>query len=109
METKECRRYKIKISYEASIVVDVDVSKGKDLTTDEIFELARCKALRANDSEFRIGDEIHQDVLTTTHVLNGNPMDDILEYIRKNSISNEIEDNDDENDYDEDEAVDGGI
>lgn len=109
METKECRRYKIKISYEASIVVDVDVSKGKDLTTDEIFELARCKALRANDSEFRIGDEIHQDVLSTTHVLNGNPMDDILEYIRKDSISNEIEDNDDDENYDEDEAMDGEI
>ena len=86
MDTKECRRYKVSINYEAKLVVDVDIDKNKELTSDEIFTLARWKALTVNDSEFRIGDEVNQDILSSSIVPNGKPMDDVLEFIKQNSM-----------------------
>lgn len=105
MEKTNCIRNTVKIVYEATIVVDVDLAPGTHCSIDEIYDLARHKALMCNKNEFRIGDEINQDIVCKTEVI-ATPMNDLLEFLSTNR-NDEDDDDDDEDEGDDEIGYDG--
>lgn len=99
-------RYKVRVDFEASIIVEFDVSKNKHLSNEDIFNLARIKATMANQNEFAIGDEISQEILSKIEVDNGEPIEKMLDDL---GLSSRNENNEDDNDEVEAEDLADGL
>lgn len=77
----ELVRYRVKVVCEANQIVEFDVKKNAKMSYEKIYELARIKALLNNNNEWRIGDELRQEIIGNTIVNDGEPIDYLVAYM----------------------------
>ena len=96
---KKIVEYNIKLTYEADIIVKVTTEGCNGITVDSIYEAARQKALLCNMNEFKITDEVSQNILNRKddYVDDNYRTDDNL--IEHNQQNNVVEDNDEEDEF----------
>lgn len=91
---EELVRYRVKVVCEANQIVEFDVKKNTKISYEKIYELARIKAFLNNNNEWRIGDEIRQEIIGDTVVNDGEPIDYLVAYMDADEPN--VEDNNDE-------------
>lgn len=87
----KCKRITVRLVYESSIITTIDISDGKEYSMDDIYQIARDKVLFAKKNQFKIGDEVSQEVIRTQVVEDGQPMDEVLSKIENERNEMELE------------------
>lgn len=100
---KEIVNAKCRLTFEATIDIDVTYDINKNYSYEDIMEMARAKAVLANPNDYCFGDEIYQNLVNkSTLVVDKTTITTDEEFKKLLKKHNEQLDEDEDNDIEED-------